>query len=467
MNTKKSLWFLTEERPKKEVIKTIFDIFSKDYNFNYEHSELRIIPIIVNDKFTFTYKVFGIKCSEINSIYIKTVSGNSSFVDFLIFYQEKQPISSDVPIYAIEETKTDDKESRNTGVYQRCSKFVYIKYYFPKVKMFMLYNLQIEQKKKPTDTYIFGTRLLITFGVIIVGKKLDTSIFTKFENIDEVVFLKEKMKIAPKGNVPILIHKLDDRITISGRLIKSNRLSHDPNIGALSIISAIIRKLGWEYKIIITKHGLSQIHLTEKNKFIKIANKLNIEIDNLIMPSSSLNDNYWEYDNSGEKNGTIFLHLVLEEFGNCKSIFENHAGCEKGYFITKDNKYLQLGKYKDRDAYKNGDKDQIIHIPDSIIYNFDENEVINIEGKKYKNKINGILELGNYDFIEQFYIKKYYKDDIRIKRTVVLFGGSENEIIEFEVGFLLNENGKLILGLGSPLIFKKAIKQLNIFWQKV
>ena len=30
------------------------------------------------------------------------------------------------PIYAIEETKTDDKESRNTGVYQRCSKFIFI-----------------------------------------------------------------------------------------------------------------------------------------------------------------------------------------------------------------------------------------------------------------------------------------------------------------------------------------------------
>jgi hypothetical protein len=43
-------------------------------------------------------------------------------------------------------------------------------YYYPYVKMMMLYNLQIEQKKQSTDTNIFGTRLLLTLGVEILGK---------------------------------------------------------------------------------------------------------------------------------------------------------------------------------------------------------------------------------------------------------------------------------------------------------
>lgn len=51
---------------------------------------------------------------------------------FLIFYQDKQPVVDDTPLYAIEETKTDDKESRNTGVYQRCSKFVFIQNFIPR-----------------------------------------------------------------------------------------------------------------------------------------------------------------------------------------------------------------------------------------------------------------------------------------------------------------------------------------------
>lgn len=36
----------------------------------------------------------------------------------------------------------------------------------------MLYALQIEQKEKPTETYIFGTKLLLTLGVEILGKKI-------------------------------------------------------------------------------------------------------------------------------------------------------------------------------------------------------------------------------------------------------------------------------------------------------
>lgn len=71
----------------------------------------------------------------------------------------------------------------------------------------------------------------------------------------------------------------------------------------------------------------------------------------------------------------------------------------------------------------------------------------------------------NYDFIEQNYIKKYYPK-FSITRTVVLYGSKEEKIIEVEIGFLLNENGKMILGIKTPNIFKQAIKNLLDFWGK-
>src|SRR5690606_28594323 len=123
---------------------------------------LIIRPILKNNKFTFTYEVTGFECKKVENIYIKTVTGNSSFVDFLIFYQDSEPKAQDEPIYAIEETKTDDRESRNTGVYQRCSKFVFVDFYYPKAKKIMLYNLQVEQKEVATDTNVFGTKMLKT-----------------------------------------------------------------------------------------------------------------------------------------------------------------------------------------------------------------------------------------------------------------------------------------------------------------
>jgi len=459
----KNLWFLTEERPKKEVLKTIFQKFAKDYGFAVFVDTLRIFPILEDNKFTFTYEVTGFRCNKVDKVYVKTVSGNSSFTDFLIFYQKDEPTLKDEPIYAIEETKTDDKESRNTGVYQRCSKFVFIQSYYPNAKKVMLYNLQIDQKEEPTSTYIFGTKLLLTLGVEILGKKLDSKIFTPFKTIDEIIELKDNMRKAPKGNVPILLTKSKTKIEVSGRLFKSGGLSHDPNIGTLSIICAVLRQLGWIQKIEITQHGLLQKHVGKTNKFIQIANKLDISLQGLTVPKAEMNKDYWKYDTDGEKLGTIFIHLVVENFTEGYSIFENHAGSEKGYFITKKGEHIPLEKYKDREKYKSGDKEQIIHIPDLILIDFGRSEVINVEGKKYAFRKNGIAELGNYDYIEKNYILKHYPK-FKILRTVVLYGSTAQEIIEIEIGFLLNENGQLILGVKAPTLLKDAIKNLLDFW---
>lgn len=460
---KKNLWLLTEEKPKKEVLHQIFAKFAKDNGFAAFADSIRILPILEDGKFSFTYEVTGFRCNSVDRVYIKTISGNSSFTDFLVFFQVDEPTIKDTPIYAIEETKTDDQESRNTGIYQRCSKFVFIDSYYPNVRKVMLYNLKIKQKESPTATNIFGTRLLLTLGVEILGKNLDEKVFTPFTSIDEIIKLKSGMRNAPTGNVPISITKYVSKIEVSGRLIKSGSLSHDPNIGALSLIAGVLRKLGWDKEIEITQHGLEQKHIGRTNKFIQIANKLKISLQGLKIPEISMNSEYWKYDLDGEKLGTIFIHIVVESFTHGYSIFDNHAGCEKGYFLTKKGECIPLAKYMDREKYKSGDKDQAIRIPDLILIDFDRNEIIDVEGKKYAFRQKGIEELKNYDFIEQNYISKYYPE-FKITRTVVLYGSKEEKIIEIEIGFLLNENGQLIMGIKAPELFREAIKNLLDFW---
>lgn len=328
----------------------------------------------------------------------------------------------------------------------------------------MLYALQVGQKEEPTDTYIFGTRLLLTLGVDILGKKLDSKLFKPFKTIDEVIECKNNMRRPPAGNVPILLKKTATKIQISGRLFKSGGLSHDPNIGALSIISAVLRKLGWTKDIEITMHGLSQQHVGSRNKFVQIANKLNIKLQGLTVPHATLPTDYWYYDMKGEKLGTIFVHIVVENFTESYSIFENHADCEKGYFQTADGQYIPLAKYTDREAYKAGDKDQIVFIPDLVLIDIKEKESITIEGKKYEYRKNGINELDGYDAFDKMYLKKYYPK-YTIVRTVVLYGSQEEKIVEIQVGFLLNEKGKLILGIKAPKLFKRAKKNLLDYWK--
>ncbi len=461
----KHLWILTEERPKKKVLSVILDYFAKDYcHCGSFGGSLVIIPLLDEKKcFSFTYEVYGFKCAKVDKVFIKTISGSSSFVDFLLFYQEHEPKETDVPLYAIEETKTDDRESRNTGVYQRCSKFVYIQNFYPNVKKIMLYALQVEQKKIPTETYIFGTRLLLTLGVEILGKQLDEKVFKPFSSLKEIMAFKNSMRRAPAGNVPILIKREADKIEISGRLLKNDSLSHDPNIGALSIMVAVMRKLGWNKTIEITRHGLQQRHLVSKNKFISIANQLNIAIQGLDVPQCQLPAHYWHYEIEGEKLGTIFLHLVVEYFTESYSIFENHAGCEKGYFQSPDGEHIPLAKYTDRAKYKAGDKTQIISIPDLVLLDLKECEAITIEGKKYEFRQRGIVELGSYDVFERLYLNRYYPR-FRAVRTVVLYGSEKEEIAEIQVGFLLNVHGKLVLGIKAPKLFKRAINNLLSYW---
>jgi len=104
-----------------------------------------------------------------------------------------------------------------------------------------------------------------------------------------------------------------------------------------------------------------------------------------------------------------------------------------------------------------------VHIPDLILIDFGRSEVINIEGKKYAFRNNGIAELGNYDYIEKNYILKHYPK-FNILRTVVLYGSTEEVLIEIEIGFLLNEKGQLILGVKAPKLFEEAITNLLDFW---
>lgn len=461
----KDIWLLTEERPKISVIHIIIDKFCNEFNFECIISDIKIIPIFFEGKFLFKYKVEGIKSNDFNNIFIKIISGKSSFVDYLFFFEEKEPTFDSAPIYAIEETKTNDSESRNTGVYQRCSKFVYIDEFFPKTKKVLLYNIQIKQKEKPTDTNIFGTRLLLTIGVEILGKEnINNRNFKKFDSIDEIIEEKNKMA-KPHYGTPVNIVKKDGVIFISSRLEKAGKLGSDPSIGQVSIISFVLRKLGWKGKIVITEHGLkNQASVGKRNKFILIANKLNIELDGLAIPKVKPRIIYWEYETKQEKLSTILLHLIIDLLPDAEVIYENHGGCERGYFYDSEENPIALEKYQEgkRAEYKKGDKSMIIYIPDIIIYDKKNNIIINVEGKTYNNIKIGIKELQNYDYIENEIIRKYYNPD-EIIRTLAIYGGKSNEINNKEIGFLLSEDGEVVLGKKAPKVFIRAIENLKSF----
>jgi hypothetical protein len=447
-----NIYILTEEKPKISTIISIIKIYKDDFEIDYRITSTPIIkPIINRDIFSFVYKVNNIIVEGINNIFIKIVSGGSSFLDFLFFVQENEPIEGEDNnlIFAVEETKTSDDESRNTGVYQRCSKFIYIKAFYD-VPLYMLYNdeLELRENKKPSDTSILGTNMLLTNHVKIIGKPIDRW-FTHFSSIDDLINFKNGMRKPPAGNTPILIKKYEDKITVSGRLDKPKnigKISHDPNIGALSYISYTLRQLGWTGEIEIVDHHISQENVREnsKNKFLSICSLLNIKMEGIRMPAHyELNDSYWHYEKRSEKIASILFHIICECLG-FNEVYQNHAGCERGYFKTSSGELITLPKYC-------GDDNHNLLIPDVIMCD-DRNRVVYlIEGKKLNTLNAGLAEIESYDDIERLYINRYFPGYI-VKRYLTIFGGNLSSIPHHKVLLYISENGKVIVNDCEPTL---------------
>lgn len=456
-----NLWILTEERPKISVIKQIIALYVHDFGGNViKAEEIKIIPEINAEIFNFSYNVTGISLENIGKISILTVSGSSSFFDFLVFKQKNRPETglTDNLLMAIEETKTSDDESRNTGVYQRASKFVFIDAYTHDAKLYMLYNDELEcrEDKEPSDTSKFGTDMLLTLGVDIIGKDISRW-FKPFTRLEELIEYKSKMRKPPKGNVPIEITPYSDRIEISGRLAKpadAGNIAHDPNIGALSIISKAIRYLGWNKRIVITKHAVSQSYVNRStgNKFLYLCKILNLELQGISIPEQTLPSNYWHYEMKSEKVASILLHILAENY-NERGIYENHAGCERGYFKTLDNKLITLPK---KDTHGEN-----LYIPDLVLHDPKAKTIILIEGKKLSTLQNGVEEIEDYDSIENEYIKPNYPD-CSICRYLCIFGGLEDTLPHDKVLFYLRDDGKIIVNADAPQCLKEIFKKVGI-----
>jgi len=448
MDSFKIIWVLTEERPKVEVIKIILKQLSKDYALVCNYDEIKIKPIIKNNIFQFSYLIEGI---ELDSK-IRLVEGNAgSFLDYLIFYQKDSPSNDDTPLYVIEETKTTHSESRNVSVFQRLTKFVFIDFFkkLSKSKKIMLYNIKTNHTTIP-KTFIFGIRLMKTLNIEILGYDTSNKKYSMFTNIDELISEKNIFATKRSDNTSIKLQKEENDVIITSKLLKNNRLGHDPNIGTVTSLSKIIRILQPDIdRIIIKNHGLTQEMINNThNKFIKIATQLKITLDGLNIPKADIENDYWKYHKTGEKIVSIMFHLILEYCG-VKIIYENHASGEQGYFEFPDGSFNSVKK--------------AINKPDLVFLDDEEKIIYLIEAETSQNVFKpnkGILQLERFTSIEDEYCAKYCSYEF--KRYVISFGNlSQNELDNPSILFQLNLNGKIMFSKFCPSQIQKLFSSFN------
>ena len=451
-----NLWILTEERPKDEVISDIINEFCDKYNFQRQGQKPRIKPIITKEKFEFQYQVVDVTIENVEKIILKVISGaEGSFVDFLVFNQLTEPNENDKPLFVIEETKTNPAESRNVAVYQRTSKFVFVDL-FPvnnDSKKIMLYSIRQPYNTLPS-TFILGIKAMKTLGVKILnleeGKEGRNE---KFESVDELIKFKNNIAGGPSHNIPLKIEKTKNlhEYRISGKLEKSGTLSHDPNIGAVSLFAKLLHVLDPQTKkITVYNHKLTQKMINNsQNKFVKIANKLNLQLEGLTLSKTTIGDKYWEYNNKGEKIVSIFFHLALQ-YSKIKIIYENHAGCEQGYFEFPDKRLSSITK-------KTGK-------PDVIIINSENKEICLIEAEMDKNAFGenkGVNQLPKFKQVEQEYCSAY--EGYSFSRYVILFGDKDIDSTKKDADkiiFQLKTDGTMKFFSSCPQWIKQKIKSI-------
>ena len=150
-------------------------------------------------------------------------------------------------------------------------------------------------------------------------------------------------------------------------------------------------------------HGVTQEYVDRtkgKNKFLYICSLLGMRLDGIQMPENvTMPELYWHYEKHSEKMADILLHIQTIYHG-MYCVYENHAGCERGYFRTK--------------------KGGLVTLP-----------------KKDKNRNDISSEL-----------RKYVNDDIQLSAIIEYMGYDEGVLHEHEGNvFFVNESNWLIARL--------------------
>ena len=439
-----NIWLLTEECPKISTVMSILFRFSDDFGFPILNvTNPQIEPLYNTDgTFAFEYELFGASIGSVSHIILCCASGGSSFCDYLLFYQNDKPDENgfDTPLMIIEETKTSDRESRNSGIFQRGIKFVYARIFYPNTRQYMLYcNDYNPDHSNPTDTNIFGTNIYLNLGIEIIGKEPYMFNYHPFGSIAELIDFKNNMD-PPRYGVPTRIDDSNPNyITVSIRLEKNGSITHDPGIGTVAVIASGLRTLGYNRRIIVTHHGITQsmVDRARGNKLLYICQFLGVELDGIQLPNLPLPISYWHYEMSSEKVTSIYLHIIAEKYG-LVPIFHNHAGCEKCYFISREGDAIPLPK------------DTLM--PDVVFLDPSNMLVTVIEGKKLRTLAQGVIEVDSYAHIEDDYLLDY---DIgyygcNLYRAISIFGGHCPGLPHDRVLIYIDIDGNIFVNPNAP-----------------
>lgn len=357
---------------------------------------------------------------------LRLFRGTGSSVDYIV--KKEGEI-----IIGLESTKTTDKDSRNTSVNQRFTKFVVFKQMYKDAKMILYYN---NKQNHTTDTGKLGLRMFKTQGVHVTdstGRDL-LSDCPSFSTVDEILQAKNNIK-EKKGNVSIKITKLADHTYgITARLSKGigTSINSDPNIGCIVGLCATIYSLDSSASFVIQNHRVKLEGLTNKSKFWYANSSWPLKLEGSEVNSKGCKspENPYRENTMSESHSTILFEQLVKKKNNFKVLFHQHACSAKSSFILADGSEACVPKE--------------ITIPDIVFLDSTNKTVFVVEGKIMKDIKKGDAQLDNLKKFDEFVLSKYSGHTIK-KGLCIYTEGKTLPATKYPVWFSLDSEGKFTM----------------------
>lgn len=394
MQLRKTHWIYGEEKPNSDSIKTSIEYIYNDMGLYHIFSkkEFRAIKTAADE-----YRIEGILCEEFADIRYKIVRGETSFPDSIHFFQVEKPTIKDTPAYICEDTKNDFGESGNMTD-QRSEKFALAKATWPTAKCAYVVNTKPDGKQKPSGSHKRAMKRMRTNGHKSIVSSFDKDGYTllevgNYKTVQELCDEDKRLTITDTGdiNLDIPLWKSKNPKTIS-----------DPSVGVTCSVVETLSTLGFKRTLWIKNHHLDTSMFDGKNKLSRILKhfvddnfQIHVEGYGYIKGEKYTGENYFSFiEDTNEKVASIALENIFESLHDWEIIFDNHAGCSKGYF-NANGKYVQVNKQ----VPKVGEKKPVdLGLPDLVVINHKLKKILVIEGESKNNIKKGYKQIKQQKF---------------------------------------------------------------------
>lgn len=472
MADKNNLWILTEEKPNNDVFIRILEQLQvqEGWSMTLVKSKVRLLPLTTgDDRFSFTYQLLGVKSRHFEKIYVRLYTGQCGVLDYQVYLKREQPQLTDKPIAYFETIRREDLT--NTLMMLRTAKFAQCRRYVDKpAHQYLLFidpkelSLVALPLRKST---VLALRLMKTIGVEILDDHPmfdDIHPFTDLIEMMDTVNIISTPRFATNARLRYMQIGSSPQAIISAVLLKAGVPGHLYNIALVGSLGCALRDLGWDQEIVIIDTGLDEVMtLKHPNRLVLFMEAFGLII-NAVTLKAPRTPPMWQYDHHTKRIVSFFMQVLMERYSPMKLVFDHHHGCEESWFIKQDGYKLEIDAAEPNEASSKRTIKKM-ELPDLAYWDPTTHDALLMCAQPWSTRWLAYKRLSALESFQKRYLEKLYPCE-RIQTIAIVSGSMKHHSPLATFGFILNDDGALIIEKGCPKPIQDICQAMLHYWSK-